>query len=276
MKTEKIIAWIAGLGAVVYLIKLVSPEPPPPPDKGKFNISSNPSSANAYVDEAYVGVTSVSVDVDAGTHTIRIVKSGYEDWLASKTINVGEIIDISATLTPDEPPPPGKGNLDGTVKDYDTRLQIEGAKVKINGYTVYTDSQGKYIQKNLPVGEHTLKASADGFYPDTKTGTVFDGKTTTRDFYLNPEMVAVGHFKIKVYDKSTGVQMRAAVRVEEAMHGIVIEKTTTSTLWTYFRDLPCGENYSVAATYPGFKTWHDTFTLYPNATTSRVVYLELK
>src|SRR5690606_11420272 len=72
---------------------------------GYFEISSTPSGASVYFDGSYKGTSPVTVSVSStGTpyHTIRVTKSGYEDYEQSYDGNPfeGETIHIYATLTP--------------------------------------------------------------------------------------------------------------------------------------------------------------------------------
>ena len=47
---------------------------------GYLDISSSPSGANAYGDGNYKGTTPLTVSVDAGTHSVRLAKPGYNTF----------------------------------------------------------------------------------------------------------------------------------------------------------------------------------------------------
>jgi len=51
---------------------------PAPPGMGRLDIKTNPSGATIYVDGVKVGVSPIMVDVDPGTHDIRVELSGYK------------------------------------------------------------------------------------------------------------------------------------------------------------------------------------------------------
>ena len=72
---------------------------------GYFEINSDPSGASVYFDGSYRGTSPVTVSVSSmGTpsHTIRVTKSGYEDWYQNYDGNPfeGETVHIYASLTP--------------------------------------------------------------------------------------------------------------------------------------------------------------------------------
>lgn len=64
---------------------------------------------------------------------------------------------------------------------------IGNAFVKLVDYPQYnatTDSNGLYTMLNVPEGTYTIRASADGFYPNISTVTVTGGQTVTKDLTL--------------------------------------------------------------------------------------------
>ncbi len=69
--------------------------------KGSISISSNPTGAAVYLDSEAKGVTTPTTlsDVPAGTHTIRLTKTGYQDWSQSVSVTSGQTTPVSATMT---------------------------------------------------------------------------------------------------------------------------------------------------------------------------------
>lgn len=78
------------------------------------------------------------------------------------------------------------GTLQGTVTDSNTSNLIAGAKVEAGGFSTTTDANGFY-KFILAVGAYDVKASAYGYFSQTKNGVaVTDGGTTIADFALDP------------------------------------------------------------------------------------------
>ena len=86
----------------------------------------------------------------------------------------------------DDLPSTATGTISGTVTDIDTEEEpIEGGLVTANGYSTYTDAYGMYTLADLPVGDYTVTASADGYESDSKEVTVIENETFIADFSLN-------------------------------------------------------------------------------------------
>ncbi|MCW3136373.1 MAG: carboxypeptidase regulatory-like domain-containing protein [Canidatus Methanoxibalbensis ujae] len=78
---------------------------------------------------------------------------------------------------------PATGTLKGKVTDKNTNLPIEEAIITANFYRTTTNSTGDYIL-SLPVGNYTITASKDGYYPSTATAEILENQTTTLNFTL--------------------------------------------------------------------------------------------
>lgn len=71
------------------------------------------------------------------------------------------------------------GTVTGTVTVDDA--PIEGAMVTLDGLTATTGSDGTFTIENVPAGQYTVSATADGHECETRTTTVSDGETSTVD-----------------------------------------------------------------------------------------------
>ncbi len=59
------------------------------PTTGTITVSSEPSGANVYLDNAYKGLTPITIpDVSPGTHTVELKLDGYSDWSTSVQVTV--------------------------------------------------------------------------------------------------------------------------------------------------------------------------------------------
>jgi hypothetical protein len=78
-----------------------------PDSNGQITVRSNPSGANIYLDNAYRGLTPLTlVDIQKGSHTIILKMNGYQDWQSSVNVAVGSSTDVSGTLTLSATPTP--------------------------------------------------------------------------------------------------------------------------------------------------------------------------
>src|SRR6516164_3518222 len=69
------------------------------------------------------------------------------------------------------------GSLTGVVKD-PSGAMVPNARAQLTDeekgftYSAITDSEGRYVLRNLPPGKYTLKLSAVGMRPYTQTGMI--------------------------------------------------------------------------------------------------------
>lgn len=86
----------------VYDIRatLVPVTPGPVPDtNGQITVRSRPSGANIYLDNAYHGITPLTlVGIPKGSHTLLLKMNGYQDWQSSVNVAAGSSTDVSGTL----------------------------------------------------------------------------------------------------------------------------------------------------------------------------------
>ena len=76
-----------------------------PPQTGDLEVSSAPAGAAVYVDNQYKGTTSQGntldiLDLSVGSHTVKLVKAGYQDFTSSTVIQNGQTTSLYATLVP--------------------------------------------------------------------------------------------------------------------------------------------------------------------------------
>ncbi|MDD1716046.1 MAG: PEGA domain-containing protein, partial [Methanolinea sp.] len=77
---------------------------------GNINIVSSPSSAEVYLDNVYQGYTPFTVhNVAAGTHTVLMRLSGYNDWQTTVQVTAGQTVPVTATFTAAPPTPTKSG-----------------------------------------------------------------------------------------------------------------------------------------------------------------------
>jgi hypothetical protein len=76
------------------------------PGRGSLSISSNPSGANIFVDNNFIGISPLTKDdIAAGTHLVTFKMDGYQDYSTNAQVNAGATGSVSAALLPVTPVP---------------------------------------------------------------------------------------------------------------------------------------------------------------------------
>jgi hypothetical protein len=166
----------------IYTDTLVVEFEGPNPTNGLIYVASSPTSAVVYIDNNLWGTTPVLSEITAGTHNLRVSKTGYHSYIETFTISAGQTLEFHPILSPLEP---------------NTAI--------INVYSVPSDANAyldtNYIG-NTPIdnyeiapGTHTLLISKDGYYDSTRTFTILSGQVRTFNFNLveipNPSIINV-------------------------------------------------------------------------------------
>ena len=78
-----------------------------PSQSGILFVSSNPQGANVFLDNAFVGITPLTIpSVTAGNHTLLLRLAGYTDYSTLLTISPGQAVQVQAALNPVATPTP--------------------------------------------------------------------------------------------------------------------------------------------------------------------------
>lgn len=82
------------------------------PTMGGISVISSPSQAGVYLNNAYKGLTPVTLDsLTPGSYTVLVKLSGYQEWQATQQVTAGQTAQISATLIPVSTPTPTQTGL---------------------------------------------------------------------------------------------------------------------------------------------------------------------
>jgi len=82
------------------------------PSTGGLTVSSTPSGASVYVDNVLRGITPLTMtDIPAGSHTLLIQMSGYQDYVSTVQVNSGATNTVVAALNPVATPTQKSGAL---------------------------------------------------------------------------------------------------------------------------------------------------------------------
>ncbi len=85
----------------------------------------------------------------------------------------------------------GSGTLKGKVYDKDTKDELPGATLLVQGTSIgaATDIDGAYVILNAPAGDQTIVVSYVGYASVTMQVTVAEGQTVVKDFYMASQAV---------------------------------------------------------------------------------------
>ena len=84
----------------VSVQKSGKPETPPPPSAG-VSFSSEPSSAEIYVNGEFRGTAPVTLHLSAGTHAVEFRLAGFTTWSRTLVVVAGDDTRVTATLQPE-------------------------------------------------------------------------------------------------------------------------------------------------------------------------------
>lgn len=111
-----------------------------------------------------------------GYYTVRVTKSGYQDFETSVYFQRGELIELNVPLFPS-----GLASLSGTVIHHDDGLPVEGANVWLFGNQNFsaplTDANGAFSLNNIPQGTYDIAASAPNLGLGILAGQAIVGAT---------------------------------------------------------------------------------------------------
>jgi len=108
-------------------------QPAPVSATGSIAVTSSPTGAEIYIDNAYKGITPLTVDgVAAGTHAVRVALAGYSDWSTSVQVGAGSTASASASLSAAPTPTAKAGMAPFAVVGALAALGLLGARRKQN------------------------------------------------------------------------------------------------------------------------------------------------
>ena len=134
------------------------------PKTGSIYVDSSPSGASVYLDGSYKGKTPKTITgVSAGSHTIKLSKSGYNDYTRTTSVIAGETKRINLNLR------------QATGSIYVTSSP-SGASVYIDGSS-YKKGTNPIKITGVSAGSHTIKLSKSRYIDYTKKISVKAGET---------------------------------------------------------------------------------------------------
>lgn len=146
------------------------------------------------------------------------------------------------------------GIFAGTVADALTNKPLS-AKITFPdtalGSVTSDPTTGAFRKDNIPVGEYTITASTEGYFPSAATIQIEENRITNQTFLLNPvtaKVIVAG----TVTDRGSAKPLATKVTFKDAATGnMAAEVTTDPTTGVYLTELPLG-TYVVTASSEGY------------------------
>jgi hypothetical protein len=128
-------------------------------------VNSNPTGAKVYVDNSYKGITPIKLNLEVGTYTVKITKTGYLDYTETVKITENKQYSINQPLM--------KLGKTATVNistnpTYAT-VYIDGIEVGLSPLFFY----------KIEPGHHEIKVTKEGYLEYYGEFTIKDGETKT-------------------------------------------------------------------------------------------------
>ena len=151
-------------GSTVQVYMALSPVTP---TAGSLYAASMPLSAEIFIDNIDQNLTTPAMitSLTPGSHTVKLTRTGYQDWTGTVTITAGTTQYINPTL----PPLTTTGSLEITTVPAGARVYLDGAdQQKATPATI----------TNLTAGSHPYKLVLPGYTDATGNVMIEVGKTT--------------------------------------------------------------------------------------------------
>ncbi|MCH8288633.1 MAG: carboxypeptidase regulatory-like domain-containing protein, partial [Candidatus Marinimicrobia bacterium] len=130
---------------------------------------------------------SLLVTDNADLNPVGLLFAGNSDGTMAIANRIDLVLDRFGVIVDGEaPPPPTTGLIGGTVTNASGGAAIAGVTISLDtGQSTTTAGDGSYTITDVPTGDRSVTASADGFESQSKTATVNENQTTIIDFALN-------------------------------------------------------------------------------------------
>lgn len=189
------------------------------PTTGTLAVTSVPDSAVLFVDDVEKGRTPQTITkMSPGNHTIKLSFGGYNDFISTFTITVGQTTTINALLKP--------GSNTGIVTIFS---QPSGASINLDGWQKGITPA---VISNLKAGSHQLTLSMAGYGDWKQNISVLGGENTTVQAVLGSPVTT------------------QVVPVKTATSGTIAIATTSQVLQETTHQVPV--EVSVSTKSPGF------------------------
>jgi hypothetical protein len=151
---------------------------PPQPRTGSLSVATSPRGADIYVDGNYIAESPyVVTNLAPGSHTLRLHKAGYDEYLTSVIINSGQQTPLSFSFIPQQ----------ASVGSIEVASSPAGSAIYLDGnYVGQTPLNGYFDLTSVRQGTHTLLIRQKDFQDYTKAVYVQGGNVVPINAQLSP------------------------------------------------------------------------------------------
>ena len=217
---------------------------------GAVSVISSPQPADVYVSGVYVGQTNNAfVNIPEGTHTVRVVKAGYHEYVAENVYVPGgpsaNTVPMSANLQKSE-------TFAGLVVD----STPEGASVYVDDVYYGTTHYGGLQIADLSSGLHTIRLEMDGYKPYTVTD--YNTPSGYATYLTNVRLIPLA--TATPTPTVTGSTTTAAITLDSTPSGATVSLNNEFRRYTPLTipGLVLLGSYSVLVSRDGYMAWQMT------------------
>jgi hypothetical protein len=204
------------------------------PPTGSISVSSSPSGASIYIDGSYQGTSPKTLTgIPAGSHTITLKLTGYQDWSQNVNVVTGQTSEISVPL--DEIP----GSISVSSSPTGASIYLDGT-YKGNTSTTLT---------NIASGSHTITLKLTGYQDCSQRVNVIAGQKN--DIFCPLAIAEPPKVPETVSMDVSSSPSGASIYLDGSYQGIT-PKTLT--------DITAG-SHNITLKLSGYKDWFQSFDL---------------
>jgi hypothetical protein len=151
---------------------------PPEPRTGSLSVVTSPRGADIYVDGNYIAESPyVVTNLAAGSHTLRLHKAGYDEYLSTFTIHAGQQTPVSVSLSAQRS---GMGSIEVASTPAGSALYLDG------NYMGQTPYNGYFDLTSVLQGTHTILLRQADYQDYTQAVYVKSGDVVTVNAQMTP------------------------------------------------------------------------------------------
>jgi PEGA domain len=153
---------------------------PPLPQIGSLNVVTSPKGADIYVDGNYFAESPyIITNLAPGSHILRLYKAGYDEYLATVTVNAGQQTPVSYAFTSQQL----------TVGSIEVASTPAGSALYLDGnYMGQTPFGGYFDLTSILQGTHTILIRQTDFQDYTETVYIKGGDVKVINAPLTPNV----------------------------------------------------------------------------------------
>ncbi len=222
-------AVVIAVGLAVYFVSAGKASP-------AIVFETQPKSVAIYIDGTKVhdGPTPFKYKAQVGTTKIRIEHDGYKPYMKTQKLEPGNIYSLNQTL---KKAAPTKANIFVKTEPPGAKIELDGkARSEVTPVTL----------EKLNTGEHTLKLTHDGYFPEQKKVDI-GAKNASLSVKLRPQ-------KVSLTVRSEPRRARFSVYMVDGDKRVGHGRTPET-----LEDLDASKTYRVVVDKHGYKKWEQKF-----------------